>query len=131
VIALDTNVIVRYIMQDDEKQSASASRVIDSLTDLQPGFVPLVALVELSWVLSSAYGLQRPQVELALEGLLRTRELVIDQSVVVWRALRTFRDGNADFADCVIASAAVAAGCDRIMTFDRKAARDCGMTLVN
>ena len=60
MIGLITNVLVRYIMQDDAKQSALATRVLESLTAESPGFVPLVAAVELAWVLSSAYELGRP-----------------------------------------------------------------------
>jgi predicted nucleic-acid-binding protein len=131
VIALDTNVLVRYLMQDDAVQSPLANRLIDALSADEPGFVPLVVVVELVLVLSSAYGLGRDQVAGALEGLLHTRELVVESAEIVAQALRIFSPSNADFADCLIERSAAAAGCVKTMTFDRGAAKGCGMVLVS
>lgn len=128
MIGLDTNVLVRYIMQDDAKQSALATRLVESLSAESPGFVPLVSVVELAWVLSSAYELDRTQLVEAFEALLRTKEIVVDRAETVWKALRVFQSANADFADCVIERSASAAGCERTMTFDRGAVKGCGMT---
>ena len=130
MIGLDTNVLVRYIMQDDARQSALATRLVESLSVESPGFVPLVSVVELAWVLSSAYALDRGQVVQAFESLLRTKEIVVERAEIVWKALRVFQRANADFADCLIERSAAVAGCDRTMTFDRGAAKSCGMTLV-
>ena len=130
MVGLDTNVLVRYIMQDDPRQSALATRLVESLSTDAPGFVSLVSIVELSWVLSSAYALDRAQLVQAIEGLLRTKEIVVDRAEVVWKAVRVYRRANADFADCLIERTASAAGCERTMTFDRGAAKGCGMTLV-
>jgi predicted nucleic-acid-binding protein len=130
VTGLDTNVLVRYIMQDHVAQSAAAGRLIESLTADDRGFVPLVALVELSWVLSSNYDLSRDQIAQAFETLLRTREIAVENAEVVWRALRLFASSKADFADCLIERSAAAAGCERTMTFDRRATRECGMALI-
>jgi predicted nucleic-acid-binding protein len=130
MIGLDTNVLVRYIMQDDTKQSPKASKLIDALTVDDPGFVSIVSVVELVWVLSSAYGLMRDQIGQALEALLRTKELSIDRADQVLRALRVFRTTSADFADCLIERSASSAGCDRVMTFDVGAAKVAGMTLI-
>jgi predicted nucleic-acid-binding protein len=131
MIGLDTNVLVRYIMQDDPRQSASATRLVESLSAESPGFVPLVSVVELAWVLSSAYALDRGQIVAAFEALLRTKEIVVERAEVVWQAIRAYRGANADFADCLIERSASAAGCDMTMTFDRGAAKGCGMTLVS
>lgn len=130
MIGLDTNVLVRYIMQDDTKQSVKASKLIDALTPEAPGFLPLVAVVELSWVLSSSYGLKREQVAQAFDALLQTKEIVIECADQVRRALRTYAVTNADFADCLIERAASSAGCERTMTFDVAAAKLAGMTLI-
>jgi predicted nucleic-acid-binding protein len=130
MIGLDTNVLVRYIMQDDAKQSAHASKLVESLTADSPGFVPLVSLVEVVWVLSGCFDLDRVQIVAALDALLRTKELMLEKADVVWQAVRVFRAGSAEFADCLIERCATAAGCDRTMTFDRAAAKSCGMTLV-
>jgi len=131
VIGLDTNVLVRYIMQDDIKQSALATRILESLTAESRGFVPLVAIVELAWVLSSAYELSRSQLIEAFEALLRTKELVVDCSDIVWKGLRLLQRSGGDFADCLIACTAEAAGCVKTVTFDRGAAKSGGMTLVS
>jgi predicted nucleic-acid-binding protein len=131
VIGLDTNVLVRYIMQDDIKQSPLATRVVESLTADSPGFIPVVAIVELAWVLSSAYELSRTQLIDAFEALLRTKELMIERGEIVWKGLRLLQRGGGDFADCLIACSAEAAGCTKTVTFDRGAAKNCGMTLVS
>ncbi|MEP6884345.1 MAG: type II toxin-antitoxin system VapC family toxin [Gammaproteobacteria bacterium] len=130
MIGLDTNVVVRYIMVDDVKQSPIAARLIESLSTGSPGFVPIVAIVEIAWVLSTAYELDKRQVIAALEGLLRTKELVVEEAETVWKALRLYQTGNADFADCLIERAASANGCEKTMTFDRDAVKGAGMTLV-
>jgi predicted nucleic-acid-binding protein len=130
MIGLDTNVLVRYIMQDDVKQSPLATRLIESRSAESRGFVPLVSVVELFWVMSSAYELDRDQLVEAFEGLLRTKELVIERAEIVWKALRMFQTANVDFADCLIERSAAAIGCEKTMTFDRGAAKSAGMTLV-
>lgn len=129
MIGLDTNVLVRYIMQDDAKQAASASRLVESLTD-SAGFIPLIVIAELSWVLSSAYSLSREQLAEALEGVLRSKEWMVEKADIVWQAVRLFQSGSADFADCLIFRSAATAGCEKTMTFDRNAAKSAGMALL-
>ena len=131
MIGLDTNVLARYIMQDDAKQSPLANKLVESLTVDAPGFIALVSVVELVWVLSSAYQLDRPQLAAVLEGLMRTKELIVERGEIIWQAVRVFRGTSADFADCLIERSAMSAGCDRTMTFDRGAAKNCGMTLIS
>jgi predicted nucleic-acid-binding protein len=130
MIGLDTNVLVRYIMQDDLKQSPLATRLVESRSAESPGFVTLVSVVELFWVMSSAYELDRDQLVAVLEGLLRTKELAIERADIIWKALRIYQTANEDFADCLIERSAAAAGCEKTMTFDRGAAKSAGMTLV-
>jgi predicted nucleic-acid-binding protein len=130
MIGLDTNVLVRYIMQDDAKQSAKATKLVESLTVAEPGFIALVSVVELVWVLPSCYDLSREQIAQALEVLLRAKQLVVDRSDQVVRALRVYSSGNADFADCLIERTASSAGCEKTMTFDVGAAKAAGMTLI-
>lgn len=130
MIGLDTNVLVRYIMQDDPKQSPKASALIESLDSENPGFITVVSVVELYWVLTSSYGLTGQQVKQALEVLLRTKQIIVDRADQVLRALRVFDDGKADFADCLIERTAVSAGCEQTMTFDVGAAKHAGMTLI-
>ena len=130
MIGLDTNVLVRYIMQDDPKQSSKASMLIESLNTDNPGFITLVSIVELYWVLTTSYKLTDQQVKQALEALLRTKQLIVDRADQVLRALRIFDAGKADFADCLIERTAVSVGCGRTMTFDAGAAKHAGMTLI-
>jgi hypothetical protein len=130
MIGLDTNVLVRYIMQDDAKQSPQATKLMDSLDTDQPGFVSLVSIVELYWVLTSCYDLSGQQVKQALESLLRTKQIIVDRADQVLRALRVFDEGKADFADCLIERTASSAGCTETLTFDVGAAKHAGMRLI-
>ncbi len=130
MIGLDTNVLVRYIMQDNPKQSLKASQLIDALEDTNRGFVSLVSVVELVWVLSACYDLKREQIAQALDVMLRTRQFAVEQTDQVLRALRVFVSSKADFADCLIERSAAQAGCEKTLTFDVGAARHAGMTLI-
>ena len=130
MIGLDTNVLVRYIMQDDPKQSAKATALVESLDDAGGGYVTLVSIVELVWVLGSSYELTRVQVALALDGILRTKQFTVERADQVLRALRVFKVGRADFADCLIERTAASVGCGKTVTFDINASKHAGMTLV-
>ncbi len=127
MIGLDTNVLVRYIVQDDANQSAKATRLIESLTPEAPGYIGLVCVTELVWVLADSYNSAKNDIVAVLEGLLRTKGLLVENADTVWKAVRMFKEGNADFADCLIERAANKAGCDHTVTFDRGAAKYCGM----
>ncbi len=130
MIGLDTNVLVRYIMQDDPKQSPKASKLIESLDGNNPGYITHVCVIELYWVLTSSYELTGEQVTQALEAILRTKQLLVERSDQVMRALRVFAAGKADFADCLIERSASAAGCTQTVTFDVGASKHAGMALV-
>jgi predicted nucleic-acid-binding protein len=130
MIGLDTNVLVRYIMQDDAKQSAKATQLIESLTSDEPGFIAMISVVELYWVLTSSYGLNDQQVGQALEAILRTKQFWVEGADQVLRALRVLSAGQADLADCLIERAAHDAGCLNTMTFDVSASKHAGMTLI-
>ena len=130
MIGLDTNVLVRYIMQDDTKQSALANKLIEGLTEDSPGYLSLVAIVEMVWVLESAYELTRQQVTAALRNLLSVNVFKVERVAVVASALRTYAEGTADVADCLIERSSALAGCRCTMTFDRAAAKTGGMVLI-
>lgn len=131
MIGLDTNVLVRYIVQDDPAQSARANSLIDSLTAEAPGFVALVSVVELLRILQSCYGARHDTLVSVLDLLLDSRELRIEQAEAVREALSRFRIGQADFADCLIECCAAAAGCTTVLTFDPLAAREAGMRAID
>ncbi len=129
-IGLDTNVLVRFLVQDDPEQAAAATAVISSLTEAAPGFVCREVLVELVWVLERAYGLGRADVARALDALLEAQELRIDAADRVAVAADRYRRGGAGFADQMVALAGQMAGCSATLTFDRKAASLPGMQLL-
>jgi predicted nucleic-acid-binding protein len=130
MICLDTNVLARSIMQEDSRQSPKATRLIESLDAERPGFVTVVAVVELYWVLTACYGLAGHDVKQALEALLRAKQIVVDRADQVLGAVRVFDDGKADFADCLIERVASSAGCTETVTCDAGAAKYAGMSLL-
>ena len=130
MIGLDTNVLVRYIAQDDSKQSPKATRLIEALTVDAPGYVSIVSVVELVWVLMGCYALTRSEICEVLETLLRTKEIIVANTDTIWKTLRLFKEGKAEFADCLIERSANEAGCNYTATFDRDAVRHCGMQLI-
>lgn len=130
MIGLDTNVLVRYIMQDDPKNSPKANQLIESLDADNPGYITMLSVIELYWVLTSCYELTGEQVGQALEAVLRTKSFLVERADQVMRALRVFAGGRADFADCLIERSASGAGCTQTMTFDVGASKHAGMTLI-
>lgn len=131
MIGLDTNVVVRYLAQDDDRQSPMATRLFSKLTRENPGFVSSVVLAEVCWVLTRAYRMSRGALSEIIEGLLRSTELKFENAGPAWRALGAFRSGSSvEYADALIAETAALAGADKTVTFDRDAAAEGGMTLL-
>jgi predicted nucleic-acid-binding protein len=130
MIALDTNLLIRFLTQDDAKQAALAGAAVESLTADAPGFVSREVLVELVWVLERAYRYRRADIVRALEGLLSAVELVVEESDDVGSALDLYLDRGFVFADLMIAAAARRVGADTLLTFDRRAAGLDGVTLL-
>ena len=128
---LDTNLVVRYLTHDDPAQTAVAVRLMDSLSADAPGFLSLIVIVELVWVLEVSYRFRKNEIEQVLETLLRSKELVIERAEVVFQALRKFSSSRADFADCLIERSGHAAECQYTVTFDRNAAGAAGMKLLS
>lgn len=130
MIGIDTNVLVRYIAQDDRAQSARATAFIEKeCSAATPGFVGLVVLAEVVWVSESLYDADRQEVSDIVRRILSIKQLVVQDAETAWKALRLFESGKADFADCLVASSALAAGCENVVTFDKQAAQS-GMTLL-
>lgn len=127
---LDTNVLVRYLVQDDAVQSPKATTCIESFTAEERGFVSLTTLIEVVWVLTSCYDMEKNGLIKVIDALLRTNHLLVEQRDVIWRAIHLFRLSKADFEDCLIACSCRAAGCDEILTFDALAAKTAGMRLL-
>ncbi len=131
MIGLDTNVVVRFLAQDDEVQSPIATRFMAKLTRERPGFISAVVLAEMTWVLSRAYKASREDIAKAVEGLLRSAELIVENAEAAYRALGAYQASTtAEFADALIAQTASLAGANETVTFDRDAAAALGMKLL-
>lgn len=131
MIGLDTNVMIRYLTRDDPTQWPLAVKLIRSLSSDSPGFLSLVVLGEIVWVLEDSYSFTRQHIEEVVDTILRSRELVVERAELARQALWTFGSSRADFADCLIEGCAQAAGCSYTATFDRKAAASIGMHLIS
>jgi predicted nucleic-acid-binding protein len=130
MIGLDTNIVVRYLTHDDPAQTSAAVKVMDSLSSDSPGFLSLIVMVELVWVLEFSYRFKKSEIEQVLETLLRSKELVIERAEIVAQALRKFSGSRADFADCLIERCGHAAECQYTLTFDQNAASAAGTKLL-
>jgi predicted nucleic-acid-binding protein len=124
MIGLDTCVLARLILNDDAMQSPIASEFVETLTPKRRGYVSIAAVLELAWVLQRRRS--RPEIIRTMYRLLRSRALVVESALVVYRALLMFASGNIGFADCLIDRSAHAQGCEYTVTFDRAAARTPG-----
>lgn len=131
MIGIDTNVLVRYFVQDDPAQSAIAIRFMRSLSRETPGYITIVVLVELVWALSSGYKEKRDDIADVLQGILVAEDLVVQNAASTYRALHLYRKAKVDFADALIAVEASLASCAETVTFDRAAATGLGMRLLS
>lgn len=120
MIGLDTNVLVRYLTQDDPAQARRAGALVaGAVAKGERCFLAVVVLCELVWVLRGAYGLDKPAVVAVLDRMLSTVQFEIEQKDVVRRALEDYRSGRGDFADYMIGQRNLDAGCSETATFDR------------
>jgi predicted nucleic-acid-binding protein len=108
VIGLDTNILVRYIAQDDPIQSPKATALIEDLSGDEAGFISLVAIVELVWVMERCYAATKVEVIAILDKLLRVRELCVENADAVFNAVRSYANSNADFSGCLIERSGIA-----------------------
>ena len=132
MIGLGTNVLVRYLAQDDPAQSPKATELLEHrLTEDDPGFVSVVAMVETAWVLARAYGLTDDVIAAAIERTLQADVLVVESEQAVFTAMIALKEGRGSFADALIGALGITAGCSRTLTFDAKAARLPGVELLS
>ncbi len=124
MIALDTNVIVRFLVRDDEVQAQAVyARLRQAEADREALFVSLLVLLEVIWVLGSAYGKTRSEILSAIEDMKRMPIFAFEKDAVIQALLIEGKKTNADFADILIAHAAHESGCESGLTFDKKAAK--------
>ena len=130
MVGLDTNIIVRYLAQDDPVQSPKAVQIVERrLTEDSPGFVSLVTMVETVWVLDRLYGLSGQEIAAAIQRMLQSDSLSIQNEQEVFTAMMALRAGQASFADALVGALGVWTGCSVTLTFDKKAARLKGFQL--
>lgn len=121
---LDTNILIRYITQDDPVQSGKATHIIEhKLSTANPGFVSVVTMAEAVWVLDRAYNFTDRQIAAAIERMLQVEVLVVENEQEVFRAMVALKQGRGRFADALIAELGARAGCTHTLTFDKKALR--------
>lgn len=131
MIGLDTNVLVRYLAQDDPDQSPIATELIERrLSEAEPAFVSVVAMAEVAWVLERAYGLADQEIAAAMEGVLQSEVLAVENEQEVFTAMVALKEGRGSFADALIGELGAKAGCSRTVTFDRRARRLDGFELL-
>ena len=129
--ALDTNLLIRYLVRDDPAQAAAADRAIRGCVDRQQTmFVPITVALELEWVLRSAFAYAKDQAIHVLSTLLSAAELSFESEQALEAALHLYRSGSADFADCLHIALAARAGELPLMTFDERAAKVAGAQLL-
>jgi predicted nucleic-acid-binding protein len=124
MLGIDTNVLVRYLVRDDEAQFEKASRLIKR--EIAAGatvFVSLPVLLETEWVLRSRYHLKKVEILAAISSLLDATEMQFEDEPAIEESLKFWKDGSADFADCLIGAHNHRLGCRATATFDEKAAR--------
>lgn len=127
MIGIDTNVIVRYIVQDDPKQARAATELIEkSLSPDNPGFINHIVMCEIVWVLKRAYKLDKASICQVIEQIIRTDRIVIEDVQLVWKALETYKESKADFADCLLGQRNLQAGCQYTATLDDAASKSPG-----
>jgi predicted nucleic-acid-binding protein len=124
LIGLDTSVVVRYLVQDDPAQSAAATRLMERVLSTElPGFITGITLCEIVWVLTECYDADRDRIGSVIEALLASRQLVVEESEIVWNALHDWRKSSADFSDALIGRKVIARGGEKTVTFNRAAAK--------
>jgi predicted nucleic-acid-binding protein len=131
MLALDTNVLVRLLVDDDKRQARAAEQWLATFASpARPAYIDHVVLCELAWVLDRSYGYAREDVHTALAALVQWPSVSVEAPELVRQALTQFLAGPADFSDYLLAARAHAAGFGPVLTFDTKAAKSQGHRLL-
>lgn len=124
MIGLDTNILVRYLAQDDPIQSRQATQIIErQLSEEHPGFISLVTIVETVWVLDRVYGMSNHEIASAVEGILQADAFVVQNEQQAFTAMIALKTGAGSSSDALIGALGAWAGCTSTLTFDKKAKR--------
>ena len=131
MIGLDTNIILRYLLQDDPAQSSKVNRLIAGLRPDRPGFINMATTLEIVWVLRSLLKLTPRQIAMQLEHLLAADAFQLQNEQQVFEAAFALKRGLGGFEDALIASVNTWAGCSETVTFDRKTSRLSGFRILS
>ncbi|MGA3370197.1 MAG: type II toxin-antitoxin system VapC family toxin [Terracidiphilus sp.] len=124
MIGLDTNVLLRYLAQDDPTHSPRATEIVERrLTEEEPGFVSLVSILEVAWVLKSLFKRTRQEIANDIEMLLAADTLEVQNEQEVYYAVVSLRNGIGSFEDALIGALGDWRGCSATLTFDEDAAK--------
>ena len=124
MVGLDTNVILRYLLQDDPKQTTLANHIVDQvLSDRNPGFISLVTVLEMVWVLRSLLKQTPTEIATHLEHLLAAESLEVQNGQQVFEAAFALKRGTGEFEDALVGALNAWAGCSHTLTFDKRALR--------
>lgn len=125
MIALDTNVLVRFLVEDDAAQSERAARLIErAIKEETSLLIPDIVLAEVAWVLTRSYEFNKRELVAIFHKLMAAKHLAFSSSAAVWSALDGWERGKGDFADYLLRAQAEARGCDRIATLDHALLRE-------
>ena len=131
MIGLDTNVVLRYLLQDDKKQSRQANEILDGqLSEQEPGFLSLACVLEIVWVLRSLLRQSGAEIAVHLEHLLAADSLVVQNEQRVFEAAFALKRGTGEFEDALIGALNAWAGCEKTLTFDRRAGQLTGFEVI-
>ena len=123
MIGIDTNILMRFLVQDDPVQSPRATKIITELSEVEPGFVSLVTILEVFWVLKSVFKRSRQDLASDIEKVLSADTLEVQNEQEVYNAVVAFRTGTGSFEDALVGSLGIWRGCSTTLTFDGDAAR--------
>ena len=132
MIGIDTNVLVRYITQDDENQATIATEFIENYCSSgNKIFINHIVICELVWVLKKCYKISKPKTITIIEYILKISQFSIENPQIIWQALSDYKKGPADFADYVVSRTNKFHNCDETVTFDQKAGKSKGFALLS
>lgn len=131
MLGIDTNILVRYLTQDDKKQAEVVTNFFSKQHNDSSIFINCIVLCELVWVLESAYNYSKDLIAKVLDKILQTKQFKIDNSAAAQRALHAYKKYGADFADHLIAEINYTHGCNDTVSFDKKGVKNCTFKSIN
>ncbi|WP_411847766.1 type II toxin-antitoxin system VapC family toxin [Roseibacillus persicicus] len=125
MFGLDTNVLLRYLTQDDTAQSKRATAILETqISKEKPGFISSIVLVETCWTLRRYYKVETEGIETMLDRFLVAPSIQFEHREETWKALRHSRVGSIDFVDALVGLIGESHGCEYTLTFDKKASKN-------